>query len=460
MKKYFYSFSLTLLLMIASIAFLKRSDKDQYLSRSLTKRLTITEANATFKYNYLKQYGNILRCDSEFGQFFDSQAKEDYTQPAPVQTHDMRMTRAVLVYFPINQINNFKPEFKWMYRSWIEMQKHEPKLWRTDLVVFINKNVIFEKKDFFLNGLNCTFTNRRTTPQDKPMCSLVEYIPLKERILQDKATNYNYLLNDLDIYSDDKDNLAPFYNLLKSKISHYGYLDSILMTFDGYAMLKAAGYNFLIRSDMDIFLTPLFAKWLPRNCNDFYVGRGGYSSTFNEHRLGRIASDIGMKFANKTNLGSTWYSNVDQFRLVSYLTLVGMVYVSEEEFTPPEREGKLGTALWPWWHYGVLLLYGQNLALNHLIATNQINVIKLFDQLDYPSYYSNNINTMLHIHVFHGDDMFSKFQFKAGKYDNIDPYKEDTSIAKFYSLKMALEAKRSNATQLNDLFNDVSIKKV
>jgi hypothetical protein len=350
MKKYFYTFSLTLLLMIASIAFLKHTDKNQYLIRSLTNRLTYSvseeietlndynnntamNASNNFKYNFRKKYEKILSCNSTYSQYYmsDSADRIDYTNPAPPQTHELRMTRAVLVYFPIDQISNFKNEFKWLYRSWIEMQKNEPVKWRTDLVVFINKNELFDKKEFFLNGLNCTFTNRRNSPEDKPMCSLVEYVPLKNRKLSkvayEKNGIYDYLLNKLDIFSDDENNLAPFYNLLKSKISHYGYLDSILMAFDGYATLKKAGYNFLIRSDMDVFLTPFFGQWLPMRCDLFHVGRG---SKFNENRLRRIANDLGFKFGNQSNLGSTWYSNVDQFRLVSYLTLVGMVYVSEE----------------------------------------------------------------------------------------------------------------------------------
>jgi hypothetical protein len=52
-----------------------------------------------------------------------------------------------------------------------------------------------------------------------------------------------------------------------------------------------------------------------------------------------------------------------------------------------------------------------------------------------------------------------KFQFKAGKYDNLDPYKEDANIAKYYSLKMALEGKRFNATKLNNLLNIESDRK-
>ena len=480
MRKYFYTFILTTLVIIVSIAYLGNVSKDQLSNFAIKLTSNLNEASnelyaiSSNKYDFTERYPSIYTCNLNYSVLTRDQInfnpnsidKYDYSTPAPDDMLDARVTRAVLVYFPIEMVNDFIFEFKWLYRSWIEMQKSEPAKWRTDLVVFINNDELFKDKSFFLNGLNCTFQNRRTSPTDEPMCSLIYYKPLKNRPLKkvklnmnNKTQVYDYLLNKLDVFSDDATNLSPFYNILKLKISSYGYLDSILMAFDGYNYLKSAGYNFVIRSDMDVFLTPLFAKWLPKNCNDFYVGRGGYSSNFNVNRLRRIANDLGFKFALETNLGSTWYSTVDQFRLVSYLTLFGMAYVSEEEFTPPEREGKLGVLLWPYWHYGVLLLYGQNLALNHLIATNQINVVKLHDHLDYPSYFSNNINTMLHIHVFHGDDMFSKFQFKAGKYDNLNPYNENTNIAKFYSLKMALEGKRLNETSLNGLFKIESSKK-
>lgn len=61
-----------------------------------------------------------------------------------------------------------------------------------------------------------------------------------------------------------------------------------------------------------------------------------------------------------------------------------MAYLNNEEFSQPEREGKLGVILWPEWHYGVLLLYGQNLAMNHLIGLNQTNVVKIENYIDYP----------------------------------------------------------------------------
>ena len=56
------------------------------------------------------------------------------------------------------------------------MQRYEPVKWRTDLVVFI------EGSDFNdLKELNCTYENRRTNVFDKPMCTLIKYIPLKDR---------------------------------------------------------------------------------------------------------------------------------------------------------------------------------------------------------------------------------------------------------------------------------------
>jgi hypothetical protein len=213
----------------------------------------------------------------------------------------------------------------------------------------------------------------------------------------------------------------------------------------------------LVRSDMDVFLTPLFATWLPRHCNDFNVGRGAFSHDFNEKRLSRAARRIGLEYAHVRNLGSTWYSTPEQFRLVSYLTLFGMAYLATEEFTSVESEGKLGVRLWPQWHYGVLLLYGQSIALNHFISTRQVNVVKLENQLDFPSGNANSIHKVINIHVFHGSSMFSKFAFKAGKYDSMNA--TDSDEIKYFCLKMALDGKRMSETQLLAMFVEQSKNK-
>jgi len=135
-----------------------------------------------------------------------------------------------------------------------------------------------------------------------------------------------------------------------------------------------------------------------------------------------------------------------------------MAYLASEEFSQVEREGKIGVMNWPEWHYGVLLLYGQSLALNHLIASDQAHVVRIANQLDYPSGNTNSIHNILNIHVFHGDGMFSKFAFKVGKYDQMNT--TDSDEVKYYCLKMALDGKRMSGIELNNLLVNQTTNKI
>lgn len=213
------------------------------------------------------------------------------------------------------------------------MQKSEPVMWRTDLILFIENDPEWFKLNTFLEELNCNFSNIRHSKDDLPMCTLIPYVALKDRKIANRnftskfiaKEKYQEMLSDFDIFSDVPEKREAFYALAKDALKDYGYVDSILMAFDGYQYFESAGYDFLVRSDMDVFLTPLFAKWLPHNCNDFYVGHGAYSVDFNRRRLARVAEDLGLEYAWASNLGSTWYSTPKQFRLVSYLTVFMMV---------------------------------------------------------------------------------------------------------------------------------------
>jgi hypothetical protein len=111
------------------------------------------------------------------------------------------------------------------------------------------------------------------------------------------------------------------------------------------------------------------------------------------------------------------------------------------------------------WHYGVLLLYGQNLAMNHLIKSNTINITKLDKLLDFPSANEESVFKKVHIHVFHGPDLFSKFRFMSGEYDNLTIPYGDTSLVKFYAVNIALQSKRMQAFELYNIFKNVSRNK-
>jgi hypothetical protein len=206
---------------------------------------------------------------------------------------------------------------------------------------------------------------------------------------------------------------------------------------------------------MDVFLTPLFGKWLPRDCNDFCVGEGGYSSEFNEMRFKRIAKQLKFDYESTKNIGSTWYASPTQMRLAAYLSCLFMGFLAREEFTEPEKLDKLGSSLWPDWYYNVLSMYGGHLALNHLHAAKKINLVKLTGLIDAPSANSEQaVATAIHVHVFPTWDMFSKYAYRMGHYDKMAIVSEgrNASLIKYYALNMALEAKRISNSDLYDLF--------
>ena len=92
-------------------------------------------------------------------------------------------------------------------------------------------------------------------------------------------------------------------------------------------------------------------------------------------------------------------------------------------------------------HYGVLLLYGQHLALNHLVATNQIRIIIGHNLLDQSStekstgYVQHGIR--LNLHCWHTNERFSKFAFKLGHYNRseLELYRNDTTAQAYVSKK-------------------------
>ena len=109
-----------------------------------------------------------------------------------------------------------------------------------------------------------------------------------------------------------------------------------------------------------------------------------------------------------------------------------------------------------------MLLYGQCLALNHLIATNQTNVVKLEQLIDYGSGNTESIFSKIHIHTYHGDDMFSKFVFRAGGYDTLDVSESplnEINLVKYYCLNMALESRRNSPEELFKMLRNVTKNK-
>lgn len=210
------------------------------------------------KIDYLKKYPNFINCKSPYnswqrGMVVDpNDASYNFSAPADKKHHDTRFIRGVLVYFPISGTETYEGEFRWLYRSWINMLKYEPPKWRTDIIVFVQDDPSkFNGSAFFMTQLNCTFSNLRRTVTEQPMCTLINYNALKNREFNgpepawtSEEQLYQYLLRDVDIFQNNATQLTPFYKLMKKTLSQYGYIDSILMAFEGYEYFKVIFNNF------------------------------------------------------------------------------------------------------------------------------------------------------------------------------------------------------------------------
>jgi hypothetical protein len=211
--------------------------------------------------DYLRKYPFFLDCKTSYNMWRRPMEKSqneksiiNYALPAPQKLHNSRITRALIVNFPIESIEHYVYEFKWLYVSWLRMQRAEASKWRTDLVVFVeNEASLFGRVDFFLNELNCSFEHRRRTSHDLPMCVLIDYKTFDKRamyaggmsnlfvkanqsvVFKSMEDKYRYLLNDIDIFSNDSSRFEMLYSMMRNSIVKYKYMDSILIGFEGLA---------------------------------------------------------------------------------------------------------------------------------------------------------------------------------------------------------------------------------
>ncbi|MFB4168642.1 hypothetical protein [Virgibacillus sp. JSM 102003] len=187
-------------------------------------------------------------------------------------------------------------------------------------------------------------------------------------------------------------------------------------------------YDYILRTDADTFLTPAWNSFYP----DFYtVGQGGYvNDDETRMNLKRIAAHFNLRHQGHHNLGSTHYGNARLVREVCKLATTITAHILTKEF-------KDGEGQWPGWYRGVATMYACEIAANHFVDQIALDGKKI----DYGSASSELIDDHPHLHCWHTDNMFSKFQFTAGKYDNLSTDHLDVTIIRDYCLYIALKSK-------------------
>ncbi|CAH1799395.1 unnamed protein product [Owenia fusiformis] len=195
--------------------------------------------------------------------------------------------------------------------------------------------------------------------------------------------------------------------------AEYHYYNTFAFLRDDNFMSRAKKYDWLIRSDLDVFIGPAVLGWLPKY--EFMSGGGGYASEFNRKRIPEVAARLNLTHHGITNVGSTWYGKPDIFMKISQLTLKYTKHFYKNEFNKTldgiqHIMNKSSVGEWPTWWRPVSLLYGGEVAINH--AVPDFDISRIADKkLDYPSSSKLNILSYPHLHCWHGDEEFQKFRF-------------------------------------------------
>ena len=232
----------------------------------------------------------------EFFFHFKSIQSNIYLQQQTSKLNFSSIQRAILIFYPSNQQSHYLTELRWLYRSWIEMMKYESKNWRTDLIIFT------EKYSPVLQQLGCILNQIRLDNIEQPQCRVFLYLRLSKRQINSLTQHQTVLIdtNKKDLFQIDIQRSVLLYKHIKT----YEYIDSVNIIAESYPIYEY--YDYILKTDIDVFITKPFAKYVLMENISLLVGRGGYSTKFNTRRLGRIARDMNWSYQNMTNIGSTW----------------------------------------------------------------------------------------------------------------------------------------------------------
>ena len=316
--------------------------------------------------------------------------------------------RAITGYLPAG-IPRFMDEFKSMYLSVAIMRTNQPRTIKTDLLIFCERSSQTE-----LEELGCS-TQKRLTWDESEKCVIL----FREDSLREAARGYNV------------DPLSKYENA-KSVDFLLGMSEQLMNT-----------YDYLLRTDLDVFITPGFADWLPKNLTLLITGQGGYGSVNAEHHLKWISERLNLRNSGYTNIGSTWYGATRALVATADLSVSVMRWLHTQEFSEYDKCCS-GVDGWPNWHYGVLSMYAGHIAVNSVdqkyLKVNEEDEYRM----DFFSDSSDPLTSKVkHIHSWHTEKRFSKFQFQAGAYKDIDLTEfMDMSTARDYATVIAVSSKR------------------
>jgi len=215
----------------------------------------------------------------------------------------------------------------------------------------------------------------------------------------------------------------------------YEYGKSVACLLDPSVTSVLERYDALLRSDTDVFLTSHAVKLIDTDLatDTLFTGRGGYCNDGVAEKLDEVAQREGY-VASKIvrNVGSTVFGRSASVLRWARTTEHLLRVLLTKDFAAGEGE-------WPGWYRGVSLLYAGEIAANFHHA----------GRIDRDTFHMDGLSTWRkpipancpHIHCWHTDDVFSKFWWYAGHYDQL-PAPPDDGTGANYCFRLAMLASR------------------
>ena len=210
----------------------------------------------------------------------------------------------------------------------------------------------------------------------------------------------------------------------------YHFINSIACLSGPHIDEILKGFKWVLRTDADVFLTHQLAGFEPV----FPVhGRGNYHfmADFRESMLD-FCKRHGVSHHQRFGCGHSVLMSSEL--MVEFLQRqMHWARRLAEDF----GEDKANWGKWPGWFRGVLSMYAAEIAANERFGVYLQNCRERI--LDMESCNEGPIDTLtLHIHATHSSTMFSKFKYRAGEYQGIDPDTLDRRLIHHYCLWIAM----------------------
>ena len=268
--------------------------------------------------------------------------------------------------------------------------------------------------------------------------AIVVYVDDKEKTLEEFTWLYKtWKLNDLDteydlvVYGPYQINnkLYTDNNLIFREMNSIPSIDSF---WKGYDFVNSFGmfnddiernwilrYDFILKTDCDVFLTENLRGL---DGNKLHIGFGGYMMEEIDEiqkNLIDIASELNLKYKHINHIGASLYGKTSDVIKITFFQfkLTKLILI---------RFGNT-VGSWPGWFRGVSSMYAIHLSVNHIcdLINIKLNVLDEFcgsGVIDKSTY---------HIHAWHYEGYFSKHKWFKGEYDKLIVYKIPTIVNEY-----------------------------